>query len=87
VLVAEAGPPCGWVLAYIEALASEYHMSLPAIFRLSVTAGLALLEARLCRLHPSLDRVSYVERCIIAARNQCRRDLLSRFTLIPNTPL
>ena len=81
--MAESGPPCGWALAYIEALMSEYSMSLASIFRMPVSAGLALLEARMCRLSPSLDRVSYVDRCIIAARNKCRRDLLERYTLIP----
>lgn len=83
-LVAGSGPPCGWVLAYIETLASEYHMTLAAIFRLPVTAGLALLEARSCRLYPTADRISYVERCIISARAARRRELLSQYTLIPN---
>ncbi|MHB1079821.1 MAG: hypothetical protein ACYC67_10480 [Prosthecobacter sp.] len=64
---------------------SEYHMSLATIFRLPVSAGNALLEARLCRLSPSLERVSYVDRCIIAARNACRRRLLEQYTLIDKT--
>lgn len=80
-----SGPPCGWILAYIEALAAEYSMSLAAIFRLPVSAGEALLEARSCRLFPTPDRISYLDRRIIAARRQCRALLLSQYTLI-STP-
>lgn len=76
-----SGPPCGWVLAYIEVMMSEYHMSLPGIFRLSVHAGFALLEARSCRLAPSPNTISFLDRAIIAARAACRREILKHYRL------
>ena len=58
-------------------------MSLPAVFRLPLGAGLALLEARGCRLHPDLSHIGYIDRAIITARNACRRELLSHYRLVP----
>ena len=79
--MASAGPPCGWVVTYIELLMSEYRLSLSQVFRLPVPVGSELLEARINRLHPDLGRNSYMDRAIVAARNACRRDLLKRFRL------
>jgi len=62
---------------------SEYHMPLSSVFKLRVPAGLELLEARRNRLAPDINRVSYLDRCIIAARNRCRADLEARFTIVP----
>jgi hypothetical protein len=62
------------VLAYVEALAAEYHLPLGAIFHLSFPAGLALLEARTARLYPG-HGLSYIDRAIVTARNATRRRL------------
>ena len=61
---------------------SEYSMPIQSVFRRPVPAGLELLEARACRLFPDASRSSYMDNAIIAARNACRRDLLSRFRLV-----
>jgi len=58
-------------------------MTLAQIFALPVAAGFELLEARNWRLHPSLDRVTYLDRAIIAARNRKRRELEAFFTITP----
>ena len=60
-------------------------MSLSAIFRLPVVAGLELIEARRSRLQPDASRIGYVDRCIINARNACRADLERRYTIVPNS--
>jgi hypothetical protein len=62
------------VLAYVEALCSEYRMALGEVFRLSFPAGLALLEARTARLYPG-HGLSYIDRAIVTARNATRRRL------------
>lgn len=74
--MAGPGPACGWALAYLEALMAEYGLSLGGAFRLSFPAGLALLEARACRLYPG-QGLGYIDRAIIAARNAARRRLLT----------
>lgn len=58
-------------------------MSLDAIFRLPVPAGLELLEARSWRLYPSLERLSYLDQAIIAARNRKRAELERFFRITP----
>lgn len=80
--MAPAGPACGWVLAYLDGLLSSYaHLTLASAFRLSLSAGLALLEARSCRLYPG-QTLSHIDRAIIAARNRTRRHLLATHRLI-----
>ncbi len=71
------------MLCYVETLMSEYHMPLPTLFRLPVSAGFELLEARGWRLFPSLDRVSYIDRAIIRARNRKRAELEGHFQIVP----
>jgi len=83
--VAGPGPACGWVLAYVETLASEYQLPLASIFRLPFAAGLALLEARACRLHPG-HGLSYIDRAIVSARNATRRRLLTTHRLVTAEP-
>lgn len=58
-------------------------MSLPVIFRLPVPAGFELLEARNCRRFPSPDRIGYIDREIIAARNRKRAELERHFHITP----
>lgn|GEM_PF-5191287 len=60
-------------------------MTLSAIFRLPLPAGLALLEARSCRLSPDAARISYLDRCIYNARAACRERILQHYTLTPTT--
>jgi len=72
------------VLAYVEALAAEYHLPLGSIFRLSFPAGLALLEARTARLYPG-HGMSYIDRVIVTARNATRRRLSRSHRIIPSS--
>lgn len=60
---------------------SEYAMSLSAVFSLSFPAGVALLEARQCRLNPGVQ-LGWIDRAIIAARNACRRRLTSLYRIV-----
>lgn len=79
----KAGPGAGWVMAYIEILSAEYHLSLSEVaLGLPLEAGLALLEARACRLNPRYA-IGYVERAIWRARDACRAELEKAFRIVP----
>lgn len=59
-------------MAYVECLLAEYDLTVPHIvYRLNVTLGFALLDARAARL--GVSTIGYVERAIINARAKCRR--------------
>lgn len=60
---------------------AEYSLSLGLAFRLSFTAGLALLEARACRLFPG-QGITYIDRAIIAARNATARRLRATHDIV-----
>jgi hypothetical protein len=67
-------------MSYVEALASEYHMTLEHIFhRMPLATGLAMLDARSSRL--GLMSIGYIERAIIQARVKCRRFIADHFTI------
>jgi hypothetical protein len=61
---------------------AEYGLSLPAAFRLSVSAGLCLLEARACRLDPK-NAQGWLSRQILRARAAARAALLEAHDILP----
>lgn len=77
----ESGPASGWVIAYLELLASEYGFTVPHILlELPVEAGSALLEARAARLNPG-NTIGFVQRSIIVARTRMRNWLEANFDI------
>lgn len=60
---------------------AEYSYTLRDATRLSFPAGLALLEARACRLFPG-QGITYIDRAIIAARNATRARLSRSHRLV-----
>jgi len=78
------------VVSYIETLMSACHLSLPAIFRMPLGAGIALLEARRSRLAAEAGQPEpaggFIDRHIVAVRNARERELRSKYTIIPNPP-
>lgn len=88
-----SGPACGWVMAYIETLLSTYPMLELADIRggtgarrpLPLAAGLALLEARACRLDPQ-HTISFVDRQVIKANAEVREWYAARYDIIPTPP-
>lgn len=77
------GPGCGWKMAYVEILCAEYRMDLATVFLgLPMEAGLALLEARACRVNPR-NAIGYIERSIWRAREACRAELERQYRIIP----
>jgi len=88
-LTAAPGPPCGWVLSYVEALTSAEHLSVGAVFRLPVGAGLALLEARRVRLAAEAGAEppsgGWTDRATAAARRRREEQLRDTHTII-STP-
>lgn len=82
-MLPKQGPPCGWLVAYVETLTACHHMSLRSIFfQLPVEAGLALLEGRAARLNPK-GSGGYIDRAIWQARDACRAELERTHTIIP----
>ncbi len=79
----KAGPGAGWVMAFIEILCAEYRFTLTeVILGLPLEAGLALIEARACRINPRYA-IGYIERAIWRARDECRADLEKVYRIIP----
>jgi len=75
--------PCGWVLAYVESIASTYAMTLRAIFfALPLPAGLALIEARAARINPRASG-GFIDRAIWTARDQCRAEIERTHHILP----
>lgn len=87
------GPACGWVLAYVETLLATYPQFTLEDIRggkdarkpLPLAAGLALLEARACRLDPE-HSISFVDRRIMAANAAVWDWYAARYDIIPTPP-
>jgi hypothetical protein len=72
------------VVAYVEAMMSEYGMSKHHVMNeLPLRAGLALCEARNQRVNPS-GGPSYVDRSAIRARRAEEARIAAEFEIIEN---
>lgn len=88
-----SGPACGWVMAYLETLLSTYPQFSLSDLRggtgaakpLPLAAGLALLEARACRLDPE-HSISFVDRRIMQANAEVWEWYAARYDIIPTPP-
>jgi hypothetical protein len=76
------------VLLYVETLMSCHHLTLSAIFRLPVGAGMALLEARRTRMALDAGREApsggHIDRAVASARARREAEIRATHDVLPN---